>query len=216
MDTMVLRNLSYGLFVIGVKDGSRPTGCTVNTVIQVQAEPALITVCVNKNNFTNQCIKASEGFSVSILSENNSVAGAGELIGTFGFHSGRDTDKFASIPYEVTERGFPVLINGSCGWLECALESFTELQTHTLFVGRLTGTKILEGAPMTYAYYHRVIRGSTAPKSPIYEKPKEAAGTMTCSVCGYVYDGSAGPFEKLPDDWKCPICGAEKGAFKKT
>jgi flavin reductase (DIM6/NTAB) family NADH-FMN oxidoreductase RutF/rubredoxin len=216
MDTMVLRNLSYGLFVIGTKDGNRPTGCTVNTVIQVQSEPALITVCINKNNFTNQCIKAAKGFSVSILSENNSVTGAGEIIGTFGFRSGKDTDKFASIPFETTEGGFPALVNGSCGWLECTLESFTELQTHTLFVGRLTDAKIQEGAPMTYAYYHRVIRGSTAPKSPIYEKPREGAGIWTCPACGYVYDGSSGPFEKLPGDWRCPICGVPKDKFTKT
>jgi rubredoxin len=36
-----------------------------------------------------------------------------------------------------------------------------------------------------------------------------------CTVCGYVYDGSEGPFEDLPDDWKCPVCGASKSAFKK-
>ncbi|RDD53317.1 MAG: rubredoxin [Candidatus Korarchaeota archaeon NZ13-K] len=44
-----------------------------------------------------------------------------------------------------------------------------------------------------------------------------------CGVCGYVYDPSKGdesrgigagtPFEDLPDDWVCPICGAPKSAF---
>jgi rubredoxin len=46
-----------------------------------------------------------------------------------------------------------------------------------------------------------------------------------CTVCGYIYDPSLGdpdgniapgtPFEKLPDDWKCPVCGASKSDFKK-
>ncbi len=46
-----------------------------------------------------------------------------------------------------------------------------------------------------------------------------------CIVCGYVYDPEIGnpnagigpgtPFEKLPDDWVCPECGAEKGMFEK-
>jgi rubredoxin len=46
-----------------------------------------------------------------------------------------------------------------------------------------------------------------------------------CSVCGYVYNPEEGdpdsgiaagtPFESLPDDWKCPICGAPKDAFEK-
>ena len=37
-----------------------------------------------------------------------------------------------------------------------------------------------------------------------------------CSVCGYVYDESqeAVPFNELPDDWKCPLCGAPKKVFK--
>jgi rubredoxin len=44
-----------------------------------------------------------------------------------------------------------------------------------------------------------------------------------CNVCGYVYDPAIGdpdngipagtPFEKLPDDWKCPLCGIDKKEF---
>lgn len=47
-----------------------------------------------------------------------------------------------------------------------------------------------------------------------------------CSVCGYIYDPELGeedsgippgtPFEKLPDDWKCPVCGAPKDSFEKV
>ena len=47
-----------------------------------------------------------------------------------------------------------------------------------------------------------------------------------CTVCGYVYDPELGdsdggidpgtPFEKLPDDWVCPICGASKSEFTKV
>lgn len=45
-----------------------------------------------------------------------------------------------------------------------------------------------------------------------------------CSVCGYRYDPRQGdakrgippgtPFEKLPDDWTCPVCGSKKEKFK--
>ena len=44
-----------------------------------------------------------------------------------------------------------------------------------------------------------------------------------CSVCGYIYDPAQGdpesnvpagtPFEKLPEDWACPVCGASKDQF---
>jgi len=44
-----------------------------------------------------------------------------------------------------------------------------------------------------------------------------------CNICGYVYDPEAGDpdngvkpgtaFDKLPADWVCPVCGAEKNDF---
>ncbi|WP_404791270.1 rubredoxin [Altericista sp. CCNU0014] len=44
-----------------------------------------------------------------------------------------------------------------------------------------------------------------------------------CESCGYIYDPSEGdpdgniepgtPFEKIPDDWVCPVCGAVKSQF---
>ena len=46
-----------------------------------------------------------------------------------------------------------------------------------------------------------------------------------CTVCGYVYDPQLGdprngidpntPFNSLPDNWRCPTCGAEKVFFQK-
>ncbi|MEG1506731.1 MAG: rubredoxin [Bacilli bacterium] len=45
-----------------------------------------------------------------------------------------------------------------------------------------------------------------------------------CTICGYIYDEEKGIPEKgiepgtkwsdLPDDWKCPLCGAPKSMFK--
>ncbi|MBF0202940.1 MAG: rubredoxin [Desulfamplus sp.] len=49
--------------------------------------------------------------------------------------------------------------------------------------------------------------------------------SYVCDLCGYVYDPAAGDpdnginagtaFEDIPDDWKCPICGASKDDFSK-
>lgn len=46
-----------------------------------------------------------------------------------------------------------------------------------------------------------------------------------CEPCGYVYDPAEGDpdngikpgtsFEKLPEDWVCPVCGADKSQFSK-
>lgn len=44
-----------------------------------------------------------------------------------------------------------------------------------------------------------------------------------CEPCGYIYDPQLGdpdsgipagtPFEELPEDWVCPICGVGKDVF---
>lgn len=44
-----------------------------------------------------------------------------------------------------------------------------------------------------------------------------------CTICGYVYDPMVGdpdngiepetPFEELPEDWVCPLCGVGKEDF---
>jgi len=57
------------------------------------------------------------------------------------------------------------------------------------------------------------------------EKDAPGMSKYICEICGYIYDpekgdSSAGipvgtPFEKLPDSWRCPICGADKTMFKK-
>lgn len=46
-----------------------------------------------------------------------------------------------------------------------------------------------------------------------------------CEPCGYVYDPADGdpdngvepgtPFDKLPEDWICPVCGATQDMFVK-
>jgi rubredoxin len=84
------------------------------------------------------------------------------------------------------------------------------------------------GEPLTYAYCQQVKRGSTPKSAPWYiEKEKEvtAMDKYECIVCGYVYDPRGGdpesdippgtPFEQLPDDWVCPVCGAGKDQFEK-
>jgi len=39
-----------------------------------------------------------------------------------------------------------------------------------------------------------------------------------CTICGYEYYGAKEgvPFEQLPEDWTCPVCGAPKDAFEKA
>lgn len=57
------------------------------------------------------------------------------------------------------------------------------------------------------------------------EQRGEMVDKYQCAVCGYIYDPEKGdpdngvspgtPFEDLPEDWACPVCGAAKDQFEK-
>lgn len=212
MDLSVLRNMSYGMYVLGVQNGGKPSGCVVNTAFQITTEPPVVAVSVNHGNYTNELIKNAGSFSVSLLSQQAEM----ETIAALGFRSGRDADKFESVTYKTTAAGNPILIRGSCGWFDCKVVGMAKQSTHTVFFGEIVeAEKFGENDPMTYAYYHQVKKGVAPKASPIYHEPEREEGKWTCTVCGYVYDGAEGPFEDLPDGWKCPLCGAGKDKFEK-
>jgi len=227
MDTSALHTIGYGLYIVCSKKGERFNGQVANTVTQATAEPPAIGVIINKGNLTHEFIKESRVFTASILAKDTPLA----FIGHFGFKSGREVDKLKVINYIMGETGAPIVTDHALAFLEVKVSKELDVGTHTIFVGELAGAEILgEGEPMTYAYYHLVKRGTTPKSAPSYHKEKkEVAAKMAkykCSVCDYVYDPEFGdpeggvtpgtPFEKLPDDWVCPVCGADKSQFEKV
>lgn len=163
MNNNVFRNLSYGVYILSCKNGEKYTGCTVNSIMQITSSPATIALSVNKENYTNLCIDKHKKFAVSILSEKSNPL----AIGTFGFRSGRDFDKFSVIEHTFIN-GFPI-IKDACGYLICEVTEFIQTSTHTLFIANVVDGDILNSeVPMTYAYYHNVIKGNSPKTAPTF------------------------------------------------
>ncbi len=226
MNLKALYKLGYGLYVVTSRKGNRFNGQIANTVFQITSEPPTIAVSINKSNLTHEFIEESKVLVASVLSQDTPL----NFIGHFGFKSGRDIDKFEGINYLMGKTQAPIVTDNTLAYLEAKVIQQLDAGTHTIFVGELVAAEVLkEGEPMTYAYYHQVKRGSTPKTAPSYvEKEKEAAPRMAkyeCTVCGYIYDPELGdpdsgiapgtPFEEIPDDWQCPVCGATKSEFEK-
>jgi len=227
MNLKALYKLGYGLYIVTSIKGKRLNGQIANTVFQITSEPPTIAVSINKNNLTHEFIKESKVLAVSVLSQDTPLS----FIGHFGFKSGRDIDKLSGINYKIGETGAPVVTDNTLAYLEARVDKEVDVGTHTIFIGKLVRAEVIkEGEPMTYAYYHQVKRGTTPKTAPSYiEEKKEAAAKMAkykCTVCGYIYDPELGdpdngikpgtPFEQIPDDWVCPVCGATKSEFEKV
>ena len=234
MDKVVLQRCSYGVYIIcSIKDG-KMNGQIANTVFQITSDPPTVSISVNKQNLTHDYIMASKVFTVSILSEETPMP----FVGTFGYKSGRDIDKFANVKYKLGVTGAPVVLENACGYFECEVINSMDVGTHTIFVGRVvSGETIDKSTPMTYEYYHKVKGGKSPKTAPTYVAEetqtqqaapgKEAAkARYKCNICGYVYDPAEGDstsgiapgtaFEDLPDTWVCPVCGAPKSEFTKV
>lgn len=168
MDLQVLWQLSYGLYALAIMDGERPTGCIVNTVFQITSENPSIAVSVNDNNYTMDVIKKNPRFAVSILAEEvdrNIIAG-------LGFRSGRDHDKFTDVPHALIA-GAPVVNQGITGYLVCDVASITRHGTHHVIIANVVeAAKGDLTTPMTYKYYHEVIKGKAPKNAPTYRAPQ--------------------------------------------
>jgi len=227
MNLKALHQVTYGLYVITSTKGGKFSGQIANTVFQITSEPPTIAVSINKQNLTHEFIMQSKVFTASVISHDAPLS----FIGHFGFKSGRDMDKFEGINYKLGETRAPLVLDYTLAYLEAKVTQEIDAGTHTIFIGELVGADVMkEGEPMTYAYYHQVKRGTTPKTAPSYiEEKKEVKAKMAkyeCTVCGYIYDPELGdpdggikpgtPFEEIPDDWVCPVCGAAKSDFEKV
>jgi len=224
MNVKALHKLGYGLYIVCSRKDSKVNGQIANTVFQVTSDPPTIAVSINKNNLTHELIKGSKVLTVSVVSQDAPLS----LIGHFGFKSGREIDKLEDTNYKTGDTNVPIITDNTVAYLEARVIKAVDVGTHTIFIGELAGADILkEGEPMTYAYYHLVKRGTTPKTAPSYVEEKKEEPKMVkykCTVCGYIYDPELGdpdggikprtPFEEIPDDWVCPICGAAKSDFE--
>lgn len=209
MNKKAFYHLSYGVYLCTSWDEGRPVGCVANSAMQITSSPATLAVSLNHDNYTNKCVGDTGYFSVCVLAEDCDP----KLIGKFGFFTSGEKDKFADFPWKV--RGKLPVPDGALCWFACKVIDKMETSTHTVFLGEVMDADILaEGTPMTYAYYHKVLKGKTAANAPTYQAEEKNGGRYVCRICKYEYSGDV-PFEQLPDDWVCPVCGAPKSRFEK-
>ena len=201
MDKNLLRDITYGMYVVT----NSYAGCIINTMTQITSENPIISISINKNNFTNEKLKEERNFAVSIISEKTNP----NLISVFGFSSSKDKDKFETFDYEEINN-IKVLKEETTGYLICEVIDIIDCETHDIFLGRVIDMKKTnDNTPMTYKYYHEVVKGKAPKNAPTYIEEKVEEDVYVCDICGYTQKG------EIPDDFICPICGQGKEHMKK-
>lgn len=206
IETTAMYKLTYGLFVLTTTDGNKQNGCIVNTVSMLTDNPKRITVFVNKANYSEELLRKTGIFNVSVLDETAPFS----LFKQFGFVSGRDVDKFADGNYPTSENGLYYLPNHANAVLSAKVVDYHDYGTHTLFVAEVTEAKTLsDSKSVTYEYYQQNIKPK--PEQPKTTEPSNGKGKWVCKICGYVHEG-----DELPDDFICPWCKHPASDFEKV
>ena len=188
-DLSALFNIGYGLYVVTCHDGKKDNGLIVNTVTQVTNTPNRIAVTIHKQNYSHHVIKQTGKMNVNCLSVDTPFS----VFETFGFQSGRNTNKFADIEPLRSDNGLAFLPRYINSFLSLKVEDYVDFDTHGMFICTITEARVISSAEtMTYTYYQEHVK----------PKPQtEGKKGFVCTVCGYVYEG-----DTLPEDFICPLC----------
>lgn len=230
MDKTAFYTLNYGVYIISTKDAKgeyKYAGCVANTFQQITSDPPQVCVTLNKENYTTQCILEAKEFGATVLSEKADM----ELIGTFGFHTSKETNKFEKVSYKINDDDIPAVTQDASAIFYVSVEKTVDVGTHIMFIGDVKDAEVVsDETPMTYNYYHNVLRGKTPPKASTYNGGDDSASAdndidakdgdkakigkkrygWRCTVCGYITE-----VDELPPDFTCPICGAPRDKFER-
>ncbi len=132
----VLDLLTHGVYIVGVKHGSKINGMTAAWVNQVSSQPPMISVAIGKTHYTSELISQAKSFSINILSSNQMG-----LARKCGFSSGRDQDKLQAEELTYQATGAPIL-NNCTAYLDCTLSHQFEVGDHILFIGTVMKANI--------------------------------------------------------------------------
>lgn len=145
--TALFRQLTVGVYVVGVAHEEQRDAFTAAWVMQVSFDPLLLALSINPDNSSYPLLHAGGGFTVSVLRQ-----GQLELARRFGTRSARDEDKLAGVGWRPGRNGAPIL-DDAVAYFDCVLTETMQSGDHELALGRVIGGRVLvpEARPLAYA-----------------------------------------------------------------
>jgi flavin reductase (DIM6/NTAB) family NADH-FMN oxidoreductase RutF len=143
----LFRQLTVGVYVIGVVHGSRRDAFTAASVMQISYAPLLILVGVNPEHAAYRLMRGGSVFSVNVLKiEQLSLARH------FGPRHGAVEDKLAGQRWHPGRRGAPIL-DDALAFFECETVGEWPAGDHRIILGEAIDGATTDGdaLPLTYA-----------------------------------------------------------------
>ena len=150
----LLRNLTSPVVAITSARDGRGNGMIIDSAIRASIVPSIprLAVFIHKFNFSHDLIFGSGRFVLHLLRTDQYA-----LIHHLGFHSGRDSDKLATVPHRAGTTGAPVL-DDCYAHFECRVVNAMDTGSSTCFLGDVVAVghgaaPAPRGEVMTAAYF---------------------------------------------------------------
>ncbi len=139
----LLKQITHGVYVIGVSDGENKNAFTASWVMQVSFDPLLLAFSVNPQHHSYQLLRTGGVCAISVLKQ-----GQTELAEHFA-HSGGE--KMAGYEWRFGKTGAPILEDSSA-YFDCEVRHYLDAGDHKIVVCKLVDAEYLQaGQPMLYS-----------------------------------------------------------------
>jgi flavin reductase (DIM6/NTAB) family NADH-FMN oxidoreductase RutF len=139
----LLKQITHGVYVIGVSDGEHKNAFTAAWVMQVSFEPLLLAFSISPQHYSYKLLRSGGVCAVSVLKQGQTVLAE---------HFGRSAvEKMAGHQWRSGKTGAPILVESSA-YFDCQVQNYADAGDHTLVVCKVVDAGYLQpGQPMLYS-----------------------------------------------------------------
>lgn len=139
----LFKQITHGVYVVGVTDGQHRNAFTASWVMQVSFDPPLLAFSINPEHYSYKLLKAGGICSINVLSKDQL-----HLAHHFGRHGFRD--KMSGFQWNEAKTGAPIMEVG-LAYFDCEVSHYADAGDHELVVCRVVDAGALnQGKPMLY------------------------------------------------------------------
>lgn len=137
------KQISHGVYVIGVTDGAYQNAFTAAWVMQVSFKPLLLAISINPEHYSYQLLQAGGVCTVNVLGQEQYA-----IAEHFG-HS--DKDKMIDFQWQTDKTGAPIL-SESLAYFDCEVSHYSDAGDHKIAICKvISAARLKEGCPLLYS-----------------------------------------------------------------
>ncbi len=137
------KQISHGVYVIGVTDGAYQNAFTAAWVMQVSFNPLLLAISINPEHYSYQLLQAGGVCTVNVLGQEQYA-----IAEHFG-HS--DKDKMIDFQWQTDKTGAPIL-SESLAYFDCEVSHYSDAGDHKIAICKvISAARLKEGCPLLYS-----------------------------------------------------------------